>query len=63
MVTMYVVDNVHVNVNFSDAILIVDRECAFADGSLVWRMDKYHEAKARVLGISSMTSLCYNLEL
>ena len=47
---MYVVDNAHVNVNFSDAILIVDRECAFADGSLVWRMDKYHEAKARVLG-------------
>ena len=60
---MYVVDNAHVNVNFSDAILIVDRECAFADGSLVWRMDKYHEAKARVLGGLEYDIMCYNLEL
>jgi hypothetical protein len=52
MVTMYVIDNAHVNVNSSDAISIVDRRVCIGrcDGSLVLRMDKYLEAKARVLG-------------
>jgi hypothetical protein len=46
---MYVIDNAHVNVNFSDAILIVDRRVCIGDGCLVFENGQIFEAKARVL--------------